>query len=334
MVKARYPDFWGVSGGLARLLLPLSGLYCGLVAARRGAYRLGLRRPEWPTAPVVVVGNLTVGGTGKTPLVVWLAREAQALGYAPGVILRGHGGRARGPTRVSAASDPACVGDEAVLIARRTGVPVVIGRHRAAAAQALLADHQVDLLISDDGLQHLRLGRDAEVVVVDARRGLGNRYCLPAGPLREPASRLRRADLVISNGGPWPGATGSFALVAEDLRAVQTDTRPPPKPGTTVHGVAGIGHPERFFATLAGMGFEVCPHAFPDHHVYQREDLAFTPPAPVIMTEKDAVKCRDIAPPNSWYVPVRAQPDAATAAQLKTLLQALPDRAKRRFRHV
>ena len=276
---------------------------------------------------MVVVGNLAVGGSGKTPLVIWLTLTAAARGWRPGVVLRGYGGREPGITAVTADSDPAAVGDEAVVIAGRTGCPVMIGRDRVAAAHALVDTHQVDLVISDDGLQHYRLARDVEIAVVDARRGHGNGRCLPAGPLREPPHRLTEVDAVLGHGGAVDAAGHRFELLADELRPVTGNASAPPIPGERIHAVAGIGHPERFFDTLRGMGFEVITHAFGDHHRYRSDDLRFGDTAALVMTEKDAVKCRAIAPPSSWYLPVAAQPDVASARHLEGLL----DRAQQRF---
>ncbi len=332
MPSATYPHFWHQHGALSRLLLPLSLLYRAAAWRRRRWYAAHPDAVQWLAAPVLVVGNLSVGGTGKTPLVIWLVEEARRRGLRPGVILRGHGARQSGPTAVADGADPIDVGDEAVLLARRTGAPVVIGRDRAAAGQHLLERFDADLLISDDGLQHLRLGRDVEIAVVDAGRGLGNRRCLPAGPLREPADGLARMDGVIANGAPWPGADGWFALRAGEPMPVgmRSANNTPPAPGEWVHAVAGIGNPERFFATLRRLGFEVEPHPFPDHHVYRPEELRFAPAAPVVMTEKDAVKCAGFALPGVWQLPVRAEPSPDTANRLGGLLELACRRAKER----
>ncbi|WP_229381955.1 tetraacyldisaccharide 4'-kinase [Spiribacter sp. 2438] len=317
------PRFWEQGGWPVPLLTPLEGVYRMAVAARRGYYRRNPYAEGRLPAPVLVVGNLTVGGTGKTPLVIWLVEKAHSLGHRPGVILRGHGGRRPGPEAVSPQSDPREVGDEAVLIARRTHCPVVIGRDRPAAGKALLDRGDVDLVISDDGLQHYPLGRDGEIAVVDARRGLGNGHCLPAGPLREPPARLQTVDLILANGSGWPGADGEFELRPADLLPLTptSATQSPPQPGQTVHAVAGIGHPERFFTTLESLGFRVTRHAFADHHGFQPADLEFaTNGQPLIMTEKDAVKCHGFPLTNSWILPVYASPDEPTQRRLTRLL--------------
>lgn len=314
----------GLEGAGARqvLLLPLSGVFLIASALRRLAYRSGLARARHLPVPVVVVGNITAGGSGKTPLTIWLVERLRAAGRWPGVVSRGYGGRERGPMAVTAASDPAQVGDEPVLIARRTGVPVWIARRRTEAGRALLAAHpEVDVLIADDGLQHYALARDVEVAVVDGVRRFGNGLPLPAGPLREPPSRLDRVDAVVVNGGEagWLSTRAPvFRMDLEPvrLRSLQRAERvlePGWLAGRTVHAVAGIGHPERFFATLRALGAEVLPHPFPDHHPFSPRDL---PPPPLVMTEKDAVKCAAFAPEEAWVLEV----DAAVESGLQTLI--------------
>ena len=294
-------------------LRPL-GWLVGRVARRR------LRRfhaeAQVPPVPVLVVGNVTVGGTGKTPLVIALARRARERGLTVVVISRGYGGDGGDyPLTVRADDDPARVGDEPLLIARRAEVPVVLDPRRDRALQEAQRRHGADLVISDDGLQHYALPRCAEVAVIDARRGLGNGRCLPAGPLREPADRLDQVDFVIANGGPWPGAVVMHLVPGDPLRlsdgsaldAASFRERHP-----SVHAVAGIGNPERFFRTLDLLGLTVTPHAFPDHHAFQPSDLAFGDDLPVIMTEKDAVKCQGFDDPRLWTLPVRADLPPAT----------------------
>lgn len=276
--------------------------------------------------PVLVVGNVTVGGTGKTPLVAWLVRYLEAAGWAPGIVTRGYGGRAgHWPQQVRPDSDPATVGDEAVVLARRTGRPVAAGPDRVAAARALVHYRHCDIVVSDDGLQHYRLARDLEVAVVDGTRRLGNGRCLPAGPLREPARRLGTVDLVVAHGD---AARGEFAMEyrPEPLRRVTDENisrAPLPGRGIRVHGVAGIGDPHRFFAQLNGLGFRVTPHAFPDHHPFTPADLRLEPDLPIIMTEKDAVKCRHFAGGNTWYLPVTAEPTPLLAQRLAVLMEDL-----------
>lgn len=312
------PGWWLHRRLTDRLLSPLGALYATAGRVRRRYWQSrAVRLP----VPVLVVGNLFVGGSGKTPLVIHLAEHLRNRGRRCGVVLRGYGGGARHwPQRVAPDSDPAAVGDEAVLIARRTGCPVAAGPDRVAAAR-LLVEAGCDLIVSDDGMQHYRLHRDAEIAVVDAARGLGNRRCLPAGPLREPPDRLADVDIVVAQGAAWPGATGHYALAPGELRPLSGDAGPTPHAGQRVHAVAGIGHPGRFFATLRTMGYEVIPHAFADHHAFVPGELDFGDGLPVIMTEKDAVKCPGAS--RAWFLPVTAVPDPAAAAAIDRLLDRL-----------
>ncbi len=325
---------WYRSRRLALPLLPFSALYAAGIALRRFAYGVGLKRTRRFPVPVVVVGNVTVGGTGKTPLVIWLAHHLKSLGFTPGIVSRGYGGRARHwPQQVRPDSDPVMVGDEAVLLARRTGCPLCAAPDRVAAVEALLEHTSCDIVISDDGLQHLAMGRDLEIVVVDGSRGLGNGHLLPAGPLREPAARLRRADLVISN-GPWRRDVPVMEVVSPRVVALRADEDSggvhslSEAAGERVHAVAGIGNPQRFFDLLVRHGLEVVPHAFPDHHLYRKKDLAFDVDLPVVMTEKDAVKCRRFAGDNHWVVEIDVEPDEAFVRQLDLLLRKLNDGQK------
>lgn len=300
-------------------LRPL-GWLVGRVAGRRLArFRAA---PPRPPVPVLVVGNITVGGTGKTPLVIALAQRARQRDLRVAVISRGYGGRAGDyPRAVNADDDPAEVGDEPLLIARRSGVPVVLDPHRDRALDRAVADFRPDLVISDDGLQHYALPRSTEVVVIDARRGLGNGRCLPAGPLREPAGRLDQVDFVVANGGERAGAA-TMTLQPDALCRLSDGVCLDPAAfrerfGGAVHGVAGIGDPSRFFDALTALGLTVTPHPFADHHPFRPVDLRFGDDRPVIMTEKDAVKCRDFDDPRLWSLPVRASlPDGVLDAML------------------
>ncbi len=320
--------YWSSLNAVSLLLAPLSLLF-GLVAGtRRLAYRLGLRRVRRFPVPVIVVGNISVGGTGKTPLVIWLAEYLRQRGWNPGIVSRGYGGRAQHwPQQVRADSDTNSVGDEAVLLAAATGCPVCVGPDRPAAVEALLAHAGVDLVLSDDGMQHYALGRDLEIAVIDGVRRLGNRLLLPAGPLREPASRLGRVDMVVVNGGT--PAAGEYAMkLAQPTLASLRDDRPGDLRdfvGRRVHAVAGVGNPQRFFDLLSRLGIAVEPHPYPDHHAFEAADLQFDPPLPVLMTEKDAVKCRRLACRDCWVVRVRAQPDAAFVNRLNEALRGFSD---------
>jgi tetraacyldisaccharide 4'-kinase len=303
------------------LLQPLSFVYGALIRLRRAAYRHGWFSSAHPGVPVVVVGNLTVGGTGKTPFTLWLAEALRSRGYHVGIASRGYGGTAKGPQLVTADSDAAAVGDESLMMSRR-GVPVCIARRRIEAAR-LLAQQGCQLVIADDGLQHLALRRDVEIVVVDASRGFGNAALLPAGPLREPYSRLESVDLVVVNGAVVPSTVAGrssvvrMALQGDVFVSLQTGhTRPAAAfIGEPVHAVAGIGHPERFFQHLRKLGISVIEHPFPDHHRLSADELAFGDHRPVVMTEKDAVKCAfDDA--RLWFLPVTARLDAVDAQRV------------------
>lgn len=308
-------------------LQPLAAVY-GRIAQRRRA-RLQAQAPHLPL-PVIVVGNISVGGTGKTPLVIALVERLHAWGWRPGVVSRGYGARApHYPYAVRADSDAAHCGDEPLLIVQRCDVPLMVAPDRVAAARQLIDSGEVDILIADDGLQHYRLARDVEIGVVDGARGLGNRALLPSGPLREPPSRLRELDLVVVNGGHWrePGLLPGAQLF--DMQLALGEARPlaggAPRAlhefaGRRVHAVAGIGHPPRFFAALRAQGLQVQEHAFADHHRFRPEDLAFADDAPVLMTEKDAVKCRAFADARLWSVPVSARLDAAFDARMRECL--------------
>lgn len=279
---------------------------------------------------MIVVGNLSVGGSGKTPLVIWLAMQLRAAGCVPGIVLRGHGGSAsRGheSVRVLLDSDPALVGDEALLLRRRTGEPVVIGRDRVRAARMLLAGG-VDVIVADDGLQHLALARDFEIAVIDGERGFGNGHLLPAGPLREPPARIGSVDAVVINGEGryWreaatqgAGAPFTMRLLGDRLAPVGGGPQGPALSslaGRRVHAVAGIGNPQRFFAQLRAAGLELIEHAFPDHHRFLPQELAFGDTLPVLMTEKDAVKCSTLGGQDRWYLPVTAEFTASEGAAL------------------
>ena len=300
-------------------LLPISWLFSLLVMVRRSAYKTGVLGSYRLPVPVIVVGNISVGGTGKTPLVAWLVKVLQQWGYRPGVITRGYGGQAQQwPQQVTPASDPVTVGDEPVLLAQRCGCPVVAAPDRVLAARELLGHFSCDILISDDGLQHYRLQRDIEIVVVDGARRFGNGHCLPAGPLREPISRLRQVDYVVANGA---AASGEFAMqllpgMARSLGDHNKVVSITDFQGQQVHAVAGIGNPARFFELLKKSGLSVIEHPFPDHHAFTMTDLAFADGLPVLMTEKDAVKCRRYADARMWYLPVEAQLDQEFSQRL------------------
>lgn len=293
-------------------LLPLSALYGLALALRALPYQFGWRKPVRLPVPVVVIGNVTVGGTGKTPLVIHLARYLKAAGENPGILCRGYGGASMNwPRQVSPETDPREVGDEAVLLARRSDSPVAAGPDRARAGRLLLAQG-CTVLLCDDGLQNQALARDVEIVVMDGERGLGNGFYLPAGPLRESAKRLRQVDAVVIQGeGSSVGipAYSMKLLLADSAIAVSADRQRPLAEfsGQPVHALAGIGHPQRFFRALRQAGLQVVEHPFPDHYDYRLEHLRFAMEGILLMTEKDAVKCARLSLPNAWFVPVSTQ---------------------------
>lgn len=299
-------------GGVAPgpVLRVLSLVYGTLVRRRQAAFASGARPVQRLPVPVLVVGNLVAGGAGKTPLTIALARALARRGWKPGIASRGHGRRNTAPAWARPDSDPADCGDEPLLIARQTGLPVAVDADRVAAARRLV-EAGCTVVIADDGLQHLRLGRDVEVEVRDGERGLGNGRLLPAGPLREPAGRA--VDFRVINGGDAGEGEWRMDLRLGDARPLGAGEPRPLglfAPGP-VHAIAGIGHPARFFRALRDAGLEVLEHAFPDHHAYQAGELEFSPPAPRLMTEKDAVKCTGFGLRDAWAVPAVAElPDA------------------------
>jgi tetraacyldisaccharide 4'-kinase len=313
---------------LAVALRPLSFLFGAAVALRRALYRSGLRRTVALPVPVVIVGNITVGGSGKTPLVAALAAALARRGFHPGVVSRGYG-RERGddaPIIVGAHDDPRRVGDEPLLLAR-AGCNVSVARDRVAAGLALLArTPETDVIIADDGLQHYRLERTVEIAVVDAGRALGNGWLLPAGPLREPAARLAEVDAVVLLEPDGDRVSDlrpdafTMTLRAADFARVGNPSATSPASafdGEGVHAIAGIGNPSRFFAQLDALGIRAMPHAFPDHHRFTAGDLAIPGARVVLMTEKDAVKCESFADERCWYLPVRAHLDDKLVALIE-----------------
>jgi tetraacyldisaccharide 4'-kinase len=297
-----------------QLLRPLSWLFRIATSARRFFYRYLFARKR-SLIPVIVVGNISVGGTGKTPLLIALADEARRRGLRVGIVSRGYGGNASiFPLSVDGNTSVAVCGDEPAMMAQRLGVPVVIDPDRARAVAAL--EGRCDVILSDDGLQHYAMARDIEIVVVDAARGFGNGLCLPAGPLREPLSRLRTVDFLVANG------VDTVRFLPHHYDFVEMQLRPTAcihvatgermtaedffRQHPSVHAVAGIGHPQRFFSTLRTLGTVVIEHPFPDHFHYAPSDLQFADVFPVVMTEKDAVKCRQMNLQQAWYVEVDA----------------------------
>jgi tetraacyldisaccharide 4'-kinase len=305
--------FWYRRGILAWLLWPASVVFLLAVLLRRVLYALRIFKSAHPGIPVIIVGNLTVGGSGKTPLVIWIAELLKSKGWSPGIVSRGYGAKVAAPRAATVASDAAEVGDEPIVLSRRSGCPVWIGPERVRVAAVLRREEpKVDVLILDDGLQHYAMRRDIEIAVVDAR-GFGNGFLLPAGPLREPGWRLKTADALVRHGFS-EGKGFSMTLEGETAhRMTDARERQPLKAfaGQKVHAVAGIGDPNRFFVHLGSAGIKVAPHPFPDHHRFTPRDLEFGDDAPVMLTEKDAVKLRSVARPHWWVLPVTAKLDPA-----------------------
>ena len=304
-------------------LLPVSWIFQQVSRLRRCCYKIGLFNVERLPVPIIIIGNISVGGTGKTPLIIWLAGFLQKAGFKPGIISRGYGGQARQwPQRVDAESDAGQVGDEALVIFQKSQCPMVVGPVRVDDAKLLLREYACDVILSDDGLQHYALARDIEIAVIDGERRFGNGHCLPAGPLREPISRLNEVDLKICNGAAQPGehsmriegdiavnmATGEHRPLAEFQRQ-------------QCHALAGIGNPQRFYTLLMNNGIAHQTHSFPDHYDYQAADIQFPDNKPVLMTEKDAVKCTAFVTQKHWYIPVRANPDPKFSERLLQLLR-------------
>lgn len=304
---------WAQRNFLSYCLLPFTFLYRIIISLRRFLYRCGLKKIQRFPVPVIIVGNITTGGTGKTPLVIWLANFLQQQGFKPGIVSRGYGGKADVyPRQVTAQDDPAVVGDEALLLVRNTSCPLIIDPKRVNAVKKLLRDTTCNIVISDDGLQHYALGRDLEIAVLDGQRRLGNNWCLPAGPLREPPSRLKEVDFIVTNGDANPGEY-SLQLTATAFHKV---TQPEITcdaenlPYDFSYAVAGIGNPTRFFITLQKLGLSFSEKSFPDHHPYTAADFKFATGQKnvgIIMTEKDAVKCVNFADERFWYLAVQAQ---------------------------
>lgn len=307
-------------------LFPLGFIFSDIARFRKYLYKIGVLKTHRLPVPVIIVGNITVGGTGKTPLVIWMAKLLKAAGHQPGIISRGYGGQAETwPQSVNASSKVETVGDEALLLARQSGCPVVVGPLRVDAAKQLLREAaDCTIILSDDGLQHYALHRDIEIAVIDGERRFGNGYCLPAGPLREPINRLQTVDLIIVNGEKYEDNEYAMRLVGDTAINLLTSEQKPLAEfrGVECHALAGIGNPDRFFTLLASAGLSCKPLSFPDHYPFQAGDILFSDNNPVLMTEKDAVKCSPFASGQHWYVPVTAVPELAFAEQLLDLIKS------------
>lgn len=328
------PNFWQKHNLLSYCLTPFSTVYRIIIFLRRLLYKLKIKKTTHFKIPIIVVGNITIGGTGKTPLVIWLASFLKQQGYRPGIVSRGYGGKTIYPCVVDAKSSAEQVGDEPLLIVRNTQCPLVVDPNRVNAVKKLLTDCDCNIVISDDGLQHYALGRDMEIAVVDSARKWGNGFCLPAGPLREPVSRLNTVDFIVFNSGNQDislpcsssGSVQDAGKSTQRAQAMETaivmrltpfdfcQVINPHKTrmisdfkNKTIHAVAGIGNPQRFFDSLRAMGLMIIEHPFADHYQFQFKDFSFAPEETIIvMTEKDAVKCEVFADARFWYLPVRA----------------------------
>lgn len=323
LVQSWYrPRWWTL------LLLPLAFIYYIVISIRKLLYRLGILKTTIFTVPIIVVGNITVGGTGKTPLVIWLVDFLRKQGYNPGVVTRGYipkkYKKGQPPILVTPEITPDQVGDEALLIAMRTQAPVVVCPDRVKAVEFLLQHHQCDVVISDDGMQHYAMGRTIEIAVLDGKRRVGNGFLLPAGPLRESISRLRSVDFVVVNTGQPRKGEYQMTLIpglAYNIENPEQQRELKSFIGQTLHAVAGIGNPERFFLALRDNNLLIVGHPYPDHYQYKRSDINFYGSLNVIMTEKDAVKCKSMVDKRHWCLPVSAKMDSLFADKLLTRLK-------------
>ena len=319
-------NIWYSKHPLGLVLLPLSWIYALIIVLRRLCYQSGLIAVNQIDAPVIIVGNISVGGTGKTPLVIWLAKYFKSKGFRPGIISRGYGGKLSGKTQqVRPDSNPSLVGDEPVLIAKRTTCPVAIAVQRRRAAEELITHCDCNLILCDDGMQHYSLGRDMEIAVIDGQRRFGNGHCLPAGPLREPKSRLTTVDFVVSK---YFAGRHEFKMeyTYGDLVSLTEPTRTMPVSnlnGQSVHAIAGIGNADRYYSYLRNQKLQIIMHEFSDHHSFTAEDVNFNDGLPVVMTEKDAVKCVDHATEHHWYLPITATLPESFTYRLDALMKEI-----------
>lgn len=314
-------DIWYKDIIIGTWLMPLGFLFSDIVRFRKFLYRIGLLKTQRLPVPVIIVGNITVGGTGKTPLLIALAKQLQDSGFKVGIISRGYGGDEL-PHIVTVNSDPKQVGDEALLIAKQTGCPMAVAPLRVEAGKLLLDHSDCNVILSDDGLQHYALHRDIEIVVIDGERRFGNGYCLPAGPLREPIHRIQSVDFIVVNGKKTEANEYEMQVTGDTaINLVTNESKPLAAFASEekLQALAGIGNPDRFFKLLTHAGLNFTAHSFPDHHQFSRSDIAFK--TTVLMTEKDAVKCLDFAEPQHWFVPVTATLDNQFTESLLSLLK-------------
>ena len=311
------PQWWNF------LLIPLSWVYHIVILLRRALYQWGVFKQHSFPIPIIIVGNITVGGTGKTPLVIYLVEQLRAQGFRPAVISRGYGSKVKGVKAVHLDSSVKEVGDEPLLIKLRTDCPVFVASQREKAIAAILQNTDANVIISDDGLQHYAINRDIEIVVLDGMRRFGNGLLLPAGPLRERIGRLNQVDFVVNNGDERTNEI-MMSLAVDKLIHLKTNKSVSLAKfeGKEVRAIAGIGHPKRFFNTLISQGIKVIPHAFPDHHFYRASDLNFGDDLPILMTEKDRIKCMHCVEDNMYYLTVKIDlPDAFIEQVLEKLVR-------------
>lgn len=329
--KELIEDIWYNKHPLAYLLLPFSWLYTFVNVIRRFCYQSGIFAVNQIDVPIIIVGNISVGGTGKTPLVIWLAEYLKNKGYRPGIVSRGYGGKLSGKTQqVRTDSEPSIVGDEPILIAKKTTCPVAVAVERRKAAEELIAHCHCDIIICDDGMQHYSLGRDIEIAVIDGQRRFGNNHCLPAGPLREPISRLESVDFVVSK---YKAARHEHKMdysYGDLISLTDTNSTMPVSElsGQTVHAIAGIGNPNRYFSYLRNQNITLIMHEFPDHYPFTAIDLQFDDGLPVVMTEKDAVKCSAYANDKFWCLPIAATLSDSFTFRLDALMKEIIDGQK------
>ncbi len=319
---------WYGKHPLSIVLIPFGWCYKLLIILRHFLYKNGILPTQRLSIPVIVVGNIVAGGTGKTPLVVWLSAYLKKKGYKPGIVSRGYGSKVKKwPQQVRVDSNPELVGDEPVLLARRTNCPVAIAPNRYLAAKALIDHKQVDIIVCDDGLQHYALERDIEISVIDGIRRHGNGRCLPAGPLREPVSRLKNVDMIVCNHNAtrWEF---DMKYVPQQLRSIIDANKCcdiKQFRNQLIHAIAGIGNPENFFSYLRRQGIRTIEHEFPDHYQLKTKDIFFDDNFPVVMTEKDAVKCIKFASNEHWFLPINIKMTSAFEHRLTILLEGVYD---------
>jgi len=316
---------------IAYLLWPLSLLYYSFIFLRRKLYHYHIKTSIRFPVPIIIIGNITVGGSGKTPLLIEIAQFLQAKGWRPGIISRGYGGKANYyPARVHAKSNPREVGDEPLLIVRHTACPTIVDPQRSRGVNALLDNTRCNIILSDDGLQHLALGRDIEIIVIDSQRRFGNGFYLPAGPLREPISRLKTVDFIVSKGKAYPNGFEMVLIPKHFYQLIQPENKKNVDYfyGKKLHAVAGIGNPEQFFSSLRSLDLNISEHPFPDHHFFKPSDFDYGKESIILMTEKDAVKCEAFADARLWCVQVKAQLEKTFYNALLNRIISVNDNAK------